>query len=182
MCVQEPQYDGGRGEACNPCADAGDAGLTFGLMIGGLAMAVILALLSGIFFKKRAVRWTSRLVDMAASVKTTNRNETIESAVAAEISNKASKIGTWTIRLVQRVGDMGVKARILISLSQVLGQVGATYKIQFPEFYKKLLEALDSINLPIKLLPFGCSFPNLDNFMFELVLKTSLPLGSPQIR
>ena len=61
----------------------------------------------------------------------------------------ASKKGKLTARLVNLLADLGVKTRILISLSQVLGQIGTTYKIRFPSLYDEILGVMASINLPV---------------------------------
>eukprot|EP00966_Prymnesium_polylepis_P226616 5242646-Prymnesium_polylepis.1 len=35
--------------------------------------------------------------------------------------------------------------------------------------------------IDIKILPlFGCAFPNIDNYMFALVLQTAMPLSTQQ--
>eukprot|EP00966_Prymnesium_polylepis_P330595 7386223-Prymnesium_polylepis.1 len=109
---------------------------------------------------------------VAASVDRRNAGDAVRAAAKEDIAKGGRRMG----RLIRLVNDLGVKARILISLSQVLGQVGTTYKITFPDFYGDILSAMASVNLPVKVLPFGCSFPHMDNYMFELILKTAGPL------
>jgi hypothetical protein len=62
----------------------------------------------------------------------------------------------------------------------VLSQITATYQIKFPDLYGEMLSKIESINVPIRFLPFGCTFPDLDNYLFDLVLRTAVPLREPQ--
>ena len=57
--------------------------------------------------------------------------------------------------------------------------MATTYQINFPYLYSEILSIFERINIPIKFLPFGCSFPSLDNYMFDLVLQTATPLRAP---
>ena len=61
----------------------------------------------------------------------------------------------------------------------MLSQVTTTYQIDFPDLYSEMLSTFESINIPIKFLPFGCTFQSLDNYMFDLVLQTATPLRAP---
>ena len=72
--------------------------------------------------------------------------------------------------------SLGVKIRILISLSQVISQLDVIFDITYPAFYTTILEGLKNINIQVNLLPFGCVLPSLDNFFFDFVLKTATPL------
>lgn len=51
------------------------------------------------------------------------------------------------------------------------------YNIQYPAAYTETMDWFDSINLPIDILPFGCVFPTLDNYIFYFVLRTATPLA-----
>ena len=46
----------------------------------------------------------------------------------------------------------------------------------YPDFYTETLKSISNINIPIQVLPFGCLFPSLNNFIFDLVLKTATPI------
>eukprot|EP00966_Prymnesium_polylepis_P237970 5503731-Prymnesium_polylepis.1 len=51
--------------------------------------------------------------------------------------------------------------------AQVVSQITTTYQIRFPNSYREILSKIEAITVPVKVLPFGCTFPNnLDNFMF----------------
>ena len=128
-------------------------------------------------FRRRALRLLKGMVQVAAST-STNKSGTqavrdnLAEQTQAQAASKNRRVG----RLLELAGSLGVKARILVSLAQVLSQVTTTYKIKFPDLYSKMLSALGRANFPIKLLPFGCLFPDLDNYMFDLVLETATPL------
>jgi hypothetical protein len=64
----------------------------------------------------------------------------------------------------------------MISLCQVVSQLGVIFNVQYPPFYTSVLAAIENINIPIDLLPFGCMAPQLNNFLFDLVLKTATPI------
>ena len=183
-----------------PCSEVGNPEATIGLAIGGLVMALVVAVAAGSFFKRRGMKLLTAMVDAAAS------SSDSTDAVAQETSSQGYELvgkDTRMARLLELAGRLGVKGRILISLaqvspcqglltaargtgrhhltsghacSQVLSQVASTYKIKFPDLYSEMLSSFERINIPIKLLPFGCTFPSLDNYMFDLVLQTATPL------
>jgi len=79
-------------------------------------------------------------------------------------------------KLQALVGSFGVKIRILISLFQVVGQQGLIFDVTYPAFYTEILKSISNVNIPFQMLPFGCIFPSLNNFIFDLVLKTATPI------
>ncbi|KOO29948.1 cytadherence high molecular weight protein 2 [Chrysochromulina tobinii] len=58
----------------------------------------------------------------------------------------------------------------------VVGQLGLIFDVTYPAFYTETLKSISNINIPFQLLPFGCIFPSLNNFIFDLVLKTATPI------
>jgi len=64
----------------------------------------------------------------------------------------------------------------MISLCQVVSQLGVIFNVRYPPLYTSVLAAIENINIPIDLLPFGCMVPQLNNFIFDLVLKTATPI------
>jgi hypothetical protein len=201
------------------------------LAIVGLAMALVVAVAMGTFFKRRGKgKILTAMVEVAASssdstdavkrrgtgkiltamVEAAASSSDSTDAVAQETSAQGHAVvgkNTPLARFLELAGRLGVKSRILISLaqvspgparcartaaergrhhllsgracSQVLSQVTTTYQIDFPDLYSEMLSTFESINIPIKFLPFGCTFPNLDNYMFDLVLQTATPLRAP---
>ena len=82
-----------------------------------------------------------------------------------------ARMATW-------ISSLGVKLRILISLVQVITQLGVTFDVQYPPFFTDLLSYISLVNLSIGLLPFACvlEWVRINNFYFELLTKTLLPL------
>ena len=80
------------------------------------------------------------------------------------------------MRLSKMSMSLGVKLRILVSLYQVLGSLGITFNIPYPEAYTQLLASIGTIelNLP-KLLPLDCLLGGI-SFATTLVLQTAAPL------
>ena len=67
----------------------------------------------------------------------------------------------------RRVNSMLVKSRIIISLIQVITQLGAVFSIPYPGFYTKVVDRLGIFSLDfLDLLPLKCSVSlNHDHFM-----------------
>jgi hypothetical protein len=85
-------------------------------------------------------------------------------AAAAETNGHSSKRGSVL-----------VKARICISLVQVLNGIGMSFNIRWPSFFAQLLKWLSSIELDLpSILPLGC-IVHVD-FHTSLVAQTALPL------
>eukprot|EP00966_Prymnesium_polylepis_P174307 4033067-Prymnesium_polylepis.1 len=148
-------------------------------------MALLVAGALGLYAKRRGLNLLTKMVE-AAEVSSTGTEVVKEASVAVTVAvsdtstatsaqthaaTKGPRIGC----LVEMAGRLGVKVRILISLAQVLSQVTTTYKISYPDFYAKMLDAIERADFPIKLLPFGCQFRGVDNYMFDLVMQTALP-------
>jgi hypothetical protein len=98
------------------------------------------------------------------------------SIVTDKTPTKLTKLEAAGARVASIVGSVGVKLRILISLCQVVSQLGVIFNVQYPPFYTSLLASIENINIPIDSLPFGCMAPQLNNFLFDLVLKTATPI------
>ena len=181
--MREPiMYYGGRGNKCKPCLKAGDKTTNMALGISGLAIGLVVIVVVGKFFKKRALREMRYVVEVAAATAAEEGNlEAVEHAAAERAAEVVASRGRRMARLRELAGRLGPKVRILISLAQVLSQVTTTYNIRFPDLYNEMLSALAKVNFPIKLLPFGCNFPNADNFMFDLVVQTGMPLRESPI-
>ena len=178
MCEREPLYHGGRGKECKLCSASGDASLTVGLAAGCAATALLAGLLVARFQKKRALQLLNEI----------SENDIADAA--ADIQGRSqgiSKSGhTKTARCIQRAmqqaGQAGVKLRIMISTAQIVGELSDTYDIRYPAFYENLMQDLDSaVNVNLQLLPFGCMFPSLDNYIFFFVLRTLVPLSELQL-
>ncbi|KOO20783.1 protein serine threonine [Chrysochromulina tobinii] len=58
----------------------------------------------------------------------------------------------------------------------VVGQQGLIFDVTYPAFYTEILKSISNVNIPFQMLPFGCIFPSLNNFIFDLVLKTATPI------
>ena len=73
------------------------------------------------------------------------------------------------------VDALMVKLRILISMVQVMTQLGIVYSIPYPEAYTKLLRWVSLLELNIiDVAPLQCIFPWV-NFIHRLVLRTAVP-------
>ena len=86
---------------------------------------------------------------------------------------QCSRCSSWASRHAR---SLGVRARILIAMFQVLSGIGIVYDIPYPDSYGKLLQWLGTIELDfIDALPIGC----LINVSFHLVLlvRTIAPLS-----
>ena len=152
-CVRDPLHYGGRGKECKLCSEAGDIGATLGLAIGGFAFAVIVAVLVVRFCKKHAVRLLIKGKEMMASIRDLDTVIEIESSTRGVATTRSG-------RCLQLLGNVGVKARILISFFQVLAEIGSVYKIRFPSAFSQMLENIGGlVNTDFGVLPFGCVFP-----------------------
>ena len=72
------------------------------------------------------------------------------------------------------IEQLGVKMKIIISLYQVLTQLGVTFDIDYPDFYEDLLSIIGSLNLDIGLLPFACVARI--NYYLTLLTSTLVPI------
>jgi hypothetical protein len=174
VCQREPLYYGGRGQECQPCSEAGDPTTTIGLAIGGTVAALVVLAALVIYFKQRVLDFLTKMAEVASLNESSS--EAVKGVLARQSQSEVSRRNQRMGRLLELAGSVGVKARILISLAQVLSQITTTYSITFPSLYTKMLAAIDRVNFPVKFLPFACIFPDLDNYMFDLVLQTGTPL------
>jgi hypothetical protein len=202
ICQHTPdRYFGGRGKACVQCPSVRDSAfaivltaVAFVLFLAGCAMAYYYVSRRGL--SEVATNMSKTLVQKDAKDIATGKLAEKARAKALATEQKAHEIGrqvsgtrgqdtpqsssdkpSLLMRVFACVGNLGVKIKILISLCQVLSEVGDTYEIVFPDFYTATLEQLSYINVPIGLLPFGCLFSDLNNILFDLVLITAVPLG-----
>jgi hypothetical protein len=135
--------------------------------VGGVVVLLATALVMAIC-KRRVARVAKLPQGQAAS-----RIEESTKNLAALVGISEAKSSRLAKALV---GSFGVKIRILISLVQVVGQQGLIFDVTYPAFYTEILKSISNINIPFQLLPFGCIFPSLNNFIFDLVLKTATPI------
>jgi len=187
--VQDPLHFGGRGEPCQSCSDAGDPMETITFYIIGGVVVLLAFVLTMAICKRRG----DKVVDVLFSVTKMEGGVQgmIEEAAGAATKTEGNQLVKETLglsdaasaRLVAAgatfasvVDSLGVKIRILISLSQVVSQLDVIFDITYPAFYTATLEGLKNINIQVNLLPFGCVLPLLDNFFFDFVLKTATPL------
>eukprot|EP00900_Chrysochromulina_parva_P018460 jgi/Chrpa1/26615/Chrysochromulina_OHIO_Genome00026808-RA len=168
LCVQDPLHFGGRGTPCQLCSGVGNPVFTITFYaVGGVVVLLATALVMAIC-KRRATRVAKLPQGQAAS-----RIEESTKNLAALVGISEAKSSRLAKALV---GSFGVKIRILISLVQVVGQQGLIFDVTYPAFYTEILKSISNINIPFQLLPFGCIFPSLNNFIFDLVLKTATPI------
>lgn len=187
ICLREPLYYGGRGQGCVLCSDIGDPRLTIGVAVGTFVTLLLLLVLLLILVRKR----TDKVLQTVQT--TIMRQSTMRSGVAtspgsaslttktgvrdsSRLMGKAKILVSLGQTLVKAAPGVAVKAKILISMAQVGSQIGRAYSITYPPIYAEVLRVAASINIPINVLPFGCVFPDVDNFYFELVLTTTVPL------
>ena len=75
----------------------------------------------------------------------------------------------------KRIDRLQVKIRIIVSLIQVIGQLGVVFAIPYPAFYSNLISSLSVITLDfLEIIPFDCTVHlNHDHF---LLVRTLTPL------
>jgi len=185
LCVQDPLHFGGRGTPCQLCSGVGNPVFTITFYaVGGVVVLLAAALVMAIC-KRRAARVAKLPQGQAASrIKLTEEATQSLAAIvgvsgATSSRSPAATDGVLVARLAKLqalVGSFGVKIRILISLFQVVGQQGLIFDVTYPAFYTEILKSISNVNIPFQMLPFGCIFPSLNNFIFDLVLKTATPI------
>jgi hypothetical protein len=191
LCVQDPLHFGGRGTPCQLCSDAGDPVVTVTVYAIGGAVILIAIVAAMAVCKRRAAQVAKTALALARKDEVgkegergkikrqaTRRIKLTREATQSLAASAGVSEATWS-RLAQLgalVGSFGVKIRILISLCQVVGQLGLIFDVTYPAFFTETLKSISNINIPIDLLPFGCIFPSLNNFIFNLVLKTATPI------
>ena len=57
----------------------------------------------------------------------------------------------------------------------MISELGASFDIQYPDFYNDMNEEVGKINVePSKLMPLECIFPFAATYLFQLVTKTAV--------
>ena len=76
----------------------------------------------------------------------------------------------------KRIASAQIKFRIIVSLIQVIGQLGIVFSIPYPDLYSDLISILGVFSLDLlEIMPLKCSFAlNHDHF---LLIRTLLPLA-----
>jgi hypothetical protein len=126
----------------------------------------------------KVIRWNAEASLWDIEMETTgNEKILVCSPNLSIVTDKTpTKLEAAGARVASIMGPLGVKLRILISLCQVVSQLGVIFNVRYPPLYTSVLAAIENINIPIDLLPFGCMVPQLNNFIFDLVLKTATPI------
>lgn len=183
-------YGGGEGGRCLTCEGQGDPSSTLGMVLGGTAAILIFLVLVALKFGRRALHTMTLTMNemsnegaVADNLKDTVQDfaeDSVEEHVEASREQQTDRAlnwrERWRLRLTQLAFSFGVKLRILVSLYQVLGTLGVSFNIPYPETYTQLLASIGTIelNLP-KLLPLDCLLGGV-SFTLTLVLQTAGPL------
>jgi len=155
------------------CSDAGDPETTIiAYAIGGAVILIAIVVAMAVCKRRATTTAKGALASITGKPAEVGDEDEVERATH-KIPTKLEAAGA---RVASIVGPLGVKLRILISLCQVVSQLGVIFNVQYPPFYTSVLAAIENINIPIDLLPFGCMAPQLNNFLFDLVLKTATPI------
>ena len=145
---------------CVACEEA-DSGDTFivvmALLIPGLLIAALVA-------------WTCRTVREHARTNEGRRSRTTKNLVTDALGKKLGKADGASFQGVM------VKAKILVSLFQVVKQMPGVYHISMPPAFANLLSILGALDLdiPSVMNPLQCNFGY--NFHWRVVLNTAVPL------
>jgi len=202
VCVQTPLYYGGRGKSCRLCSGAGNVPFTISMALGGCSLALVAGLALTIWCKQHAAKLvTNALIAVETTLdrpaaqtgkkaqqladrtrkRPARRFNSFRSSARSTGSTRSSSLDKGgrqkapLSRAVNLLSRLGPKLRILVSLFQVLSQIGTTYDIAFPDLYSESVALLSHVNLNIDFLPFGCVLPSLDNYLFEFVVQTATP-------
>lgn len=92
------------------------------------------------------------------------KEKALGSKLVRSVSNKMQTTATETADRCgctkKKVAKLQVKARILISLIQVITQLGVVFSIPYPEFYSNVLSWISVLSLDLfEMMPLGCSIP-----------------------
>jgi len=180
-------FYGGRGKPCEECE--GDVAVTIALPVACIVVALLLIVLLLHRYERRVVDAALNIVDVAGSRVDADKGK-IDVADALQgaalvspppsppSASSDSKPKRMLAQIVRRISNLGVKLRILISLVQVITQLGVTFDVQYPPFFTDLLSYISLVNLSVGLLPFACvlEWVRMNNFYFELLTKTLMPL------
>ena len=156
-------FGGGEGGTCSACADAGDPTVTIAIQ-GGVAFAVI------VLVTLLMLKFGNKALTAAASTLENVDNSAMRNGGLAEISSitieniedanedgtlyETSSTSKWKGRCMKLLGKVGafissfgVKAKILVSLYQVLTGLGMTFNIPYPDTYTEWLSKVSAIEL-----------------------------------
>jgi len=194
LCVKDPLHFGGRGSPCQSCSDAGNPMETITFYIIGGVVVLLAVVLATAICKRRGAKVPAvpKKEEEAGVEKYQGAKHLAQKAVTEGVvkgmlqeaagtdtmteANKVTTLAAAGATFASVMSSLGVKIRILISLIQVVSQLDVIFDITYPAFYTAILEGLKNINIQVNLLPFGCVLPLLDNFIFDLVLKTATPI------
>ena len=103
----------------------------------------------------------------------------MERQAVESLCDDHSKVLKPARMIVRHLIAAGVRIRILISLFQVLQGVGIVFAINYPPFYRQILNWLGKITLiDLELphiMPLGCVYTI--NFCVRLGMRTAAPIG-----
>jgi hypothetical protein len=153
---------------CKPCE-----GSVMPAIIGmAVGLALLLLLLLALYKTSKGRKLQQRVRERAKKYKEDNSysaevRESDESqprlSSGKELSNVVGSISLFD--------SLMVKLRVLISMIQVLSQLGVVYSIPFPDVYSSLLRWMGLLELNlIDLLPLGCVMTA--GFYFSLLVRT----------
>jgi hypothetical protein len=171
--------DGHRGPYCDVCSPGfqksaigtciiceGNSTLT--IAVGGAVGAVLLLALCCMC--RTAIKMSRRLGVGADEVD--NGHDAIDTAVLPPPTRMQRCFERASAFFAK--AKLGVKLRILIALSQVLGSLSVVFEIPYPPIFSQLLRSMSFFAIDVDMLSFGClvSF----NFHASLLIRTLWPL------
>ena len=164
--VCEPKWYKAQDKLCYDCAAAdGNVGANVGLAVG-LFLGVFVIIL-GFLCKGRKAAIAELLAGDVSE-------EGIESAVESK-ADKAGETRTsipFSIRLLRA----RVRAKIYMSLIQVLSSIGTVFEIAFPPIFSGMMKWVGVLQLDIfSALPLDCVMTS--SFHTTLLMRTLIPLG-----
>ena len=123
--------------------------------------------------------WPPDMSSPPASPPTTQVHAPTHTAVhkrPASLTKRVSEAAARRGCTHEKIAGLQVKSRILISLVQVIGQLGGVFSIPYPPFYNDLVNALGVFTLDIfQAMPLGCTIHlNHDHY---LLMRTLAPLA-----
>jgi hypothetical protein len=137
VCIQNPAHYGGRNQACDLCSEAGDIGMTLGLLMGSLGFLLFVAIIAYVKCRSTALELVRQAVageDVQAHVqdKSAQVSRSLFGSLLGRTSSPSSlgddeHKGTSCRRscahlcskIKQSSNSFFVKFRILVSLGQV---------------------------------------------------------------
>lgn len=185
--ICEPLYHGGRGGECTLCSESGDSALTLGLAVGLPLVLLLASIIACVRLRRTAATVAAQAATtdskrLSGPKRAVTSRRLLKAAQASAQEGASARLSKLAIiaplaRRLTRLSSIAVKLRILISLCQIVSQVGETFEIAYPPFYTDMLAFLSLVTIPFDLLPFGCVLPSLDTYLFDYVVATSAPLA-----